>query len=155
MVATFITTQRTNVETFSTDVTPEQIGKCFKVYDETSKQWFYQVDNDSDKFDSDGNLITYKVQWTKDHGFTCSCPSGQNGFANVKHPSGTCKHVRWSAAASREEHAATAIANREHSLLIDNKPATQERYEAIVKAPVKKSHGNAKSYQPKPFSLLK
>lgn len=155
MVATFISTQRAKVEQFSTDVTSEQIGKCAKIYDENAHVWFYQVENSRGETNEDNEIIVYKVQWSKDKGYQCSCPSGQFGFANVKHPSGVCQHIRWTAAATREEHAATAIAERQHSLLIDNKPVSQEHYEAIVTAPVKKSHGNAKSYQPKPFSLLK
>ena len=88
------------------DVTPEQIGRCRKFIASTGN--YYLVENEHDERDQAGEIIEYKVTYDKEHGFTCSCKSGANGFANVKHASGVCKHVRWSVAAAMEERAALA-----------------------------------------------
>lgn len=130
------------VQQFISEITPEQIGKCWKVYDYQTRQNFYQVENSHGDVDEHGDIITYRVRYSREHGFTCSCPSGQNGFSNVKHPSGVCWHVRAAVAAAREErvaHAAIAAEQaaevaREHLLLIDGKEASDEEYNRIVHA---------------------
>lgn len=78
-----------------TAVTDEQIGRCYKCYDEQARAWFYMVESERD------NLIEYAVKWTREHGFTCTCPAGQEGFRNCR--DGVCKHVKWSLAAAKEE----------------------------------------------------
>ena len=84
------------------DVTSEQIGRCHRVIDMQTGEDFYMVESESDPTEE------YQVRYSTDHGFTCTCKSGQYGFANVGHPSGTCKHCRWSVAAWLEEEAAKA-----------------------------------------------
>lgn len=84
-------------------VSSDQIGRCTKIF-EGSKPC-YMVLSESD------DLTEYKVRATRVNGkwiFTCTCPSGKDGFANVTHPSGVCKHVRWSLAAAQEEKDALA-----------------------------------------------
>ncbi len=95
--------------------------------------------------------------------FRCTCPSGVTGFANVKHPSGVCKHCRWSLAAAAEEkaameeqtalNAAAVVEKREHYLAINGKEASTEEYERIMNAPAKAC--KAVAPQSVPFSLLK
>jgi len=87
------------------DVTSEQIGKCHKVIDQQTGEDFYLVENEAGAYDEHG-IIEYPVRYSEELGFTCGCKSGQFGFANVIHPSGTCKHVRWSVAAWLEEEKA-------------------------------------------------
>ena|SRR5436305_3654427 len=83
------------------DVTPEQIGKCFPVIGPDNKR-FYMVENESGAW-HDGEFIEYKVTYSPQRGFGCTCSSGKKGFCNVRHKSGVCKHVRWALAASIEE----------------------------------------------------
>jgi len=143
------------------DVTPEQIGRCYAVVGPDGKK-FYQVENSQGEFDAEGQLIEYKVTYSKELGFQCTCKSGQYGFANVKHPSGVCWHVRASVAAAIEEkqalHGLVVVepeATEVNVLIIDGQRATQEEYDRVVNAKPKPSHGNAKVYQPKPFSFLR
>lgn len=89
------------------DVTSEQIGRCHKVWDHQTHEDFYLVENESGDFNEDGELIEYKVQYTSQYGFTCTCKAGQVGFSRItSHPSGVCKHVRWSVACWLEEEVA-------------------------------------------------
>lgn len=87
------------------EVSSEEIGRCHKVFG-PDKKAFYQVENEAGHTDEHGDLIEYKVTYSKDHGFQCSCKCGEFGFWNVSHASGVCKHVRWSVAAALEEKAA-------------------------------------------------
>lgn len=73
-------------------VTSEQIGRCHKILASTGN--FYLVESESD------SLVEYKVCWSKEHGFTCDCKSGQVGFSNTRN--GYCKHVLWSVACEAE-----------------------------------------------------
>lgn len=82
----------------TTTVTPEQIGACYKVF--VASIPFYKVQSESDPFKQ------YTVSWSREHGFSCTCKSGQVAFSNTR--DGYCKHVRWSVAASREERQALA-----------------------------------------------
>ena len=152
-------TTATMIET----VTAEQIGKCYKVIGSDGKA-FYQVENEQGKRDASRAMIEYTVKAIFKNGrwyFTCTCPSGKNGFSNIKHASGVCKHVRWSLAAAAEEKAAleeqttlnAAVEKREHYLEINGKEATTEEYERIMNAPVKPC--KAVAPQSVPFSLLK
>lgn len=75
------------------DVTAEQVSACRR--------------------DGDGWLVTgskgneeYRVTWTCDEGYQCSCKSGQYGWWNVKHPSGCCWHVRAAVVFDLEEERA-------------------------------------------------
>jgi hypothetical protein len=94
---------RKQVESNLGQVSSFQIGRCTKVYDFQLKANIYMVLSERD------DLTEYRVTYDKKHHcFCCTCPSGENGFSNVKHPSGVCKHVRWACAASAEEKAALA-----------------------------------------------
>lgn len=86
----------------TTNVTSEQIGRCYKVFGPDNKA-FYQVESESDP------LTEYKVTWDREYGFRCTCDAGQDGFAHCK--LGVCKHVVWSVAASREEREAIRAIN--------------------------------------------
>lgn len=86
----------------TTAVTPDQIGKCYKVFGPDNKA-FYQVESQDDP------LTEYSVKWDREHGFTCTCEAGKRGFSNCK--LGVCKHVVWSVAASREEKEAIRAIN--------------------------------------------
>jgi hypothetical protein len=88
------------------NVTPEQIGKCHKIFGPDNRA-FWAVENErGDCFE--GQVIEYSVRYSPEHGYTCTCPAGAEGFAHVHHPSGVCKHCRWVAAAELEEQAALA-----------------------------------------------
>jgi hypothetical protein len=90
------------------DVTNAQIGKAHKIIHFNTGEEYYLVENSKGEFDDECQLIEYKVQYSTEYGFTCTCKSGQFGFANVYHPSGCCWHVRASVAAWLEEEAALA-----------------------------------------------
>ncbi len=147
-------------------VTSEQIGRCYKVIGSDGKA-FYQVENEQGKRDASGAMVEYTVKAFFKNGkwyFTCTCPSGKNGFSNVKHPSGVCKHVRWSLAAAAEEKAALeeqsllnaqqAVEKREHVMIVNGVEADKETYERVMNAPVKPL-GKSVAPQAVPFSLLK
>jgi hypothetical protein len=105
---------RKQVESNLGQVTSEQIGRCTKVYDFQLKANIYMVLSESD------DLTEYRVTYNKNHHcFCCTCPSGENGFSNVKHPSGVCKHVRWSCAAAAEERAALAETCKKQAMADD------------------------------------
>jgi hypothetical protein len=76
------------------NVTDEQIGRCHKCFDDNNKA-FYVVESERD------SLTEYRVRWSKERGFTCSCKAGEVGFSNCR--DGVCKHVKWSLAAAKEE----------------------------------------------------
>lgn len=92
------------------EISAQEIGRCHKVFGPQDS--FYLVENEAGEVDEYGDLIEYPVTYSKEHGFMCGCRSGRFGFANVKHPSGVCKHVRWSIAASIEEAEASAVIQR-------------------------------------------
>lgn len=89
-----------HVSRYVFDVTDEQIGRCHAILEGSKK--FYMVESEQD------NFVEYKVTLTKEWGFRCTCKSGEYGFANVRHISGVCKHVRWAVAAMLEEITAMA-----------------------------------------------
>jgi hypothetical protein len=96
------------VESHLEDITAEQIGKCTRVWDCQTNTWFYLVENEEGAVDEHGDIIEYPVRYNAIDGFSCGCKSGEFKFHNVKHPSGVCKHVRWSIACSIEERNALA-----------------------------------------------
>jgi hypothetical protein len=106
------------------DVTSEQIGKCTKVWDYQNREDYYLVENEAGDFNDDGEMIEYEVRYSEAHGFTCNCKAGQVGFSRITvHPSGVCKHVRWSVAAFLEQEAAMqemaeAITEKQHALAL-------------------------------------
>lgn len=77
------------------NVTANGIGRCHKVFDLQTGKAFYQVESERD------SLVEYQVKWSRERGFTCTCPAGERGFSNCR--DGVCKHVKWSLAASKEE----------------------------------------------------
>lgn len=92
-------TVSTTIDT--TTVTSEQIGKAHKCF-EGSKP-FYKVENSDGKLDQDGLLIEYKVTFSLELGYQCTCEAGKHGFAHCKN---YCWHVRASVAAAKEEREA-------------------------------------------------
>ena len=84
-----MTTVTTPSVLFPYRVTPEQLNACSRILDQQTGTVFYLVQSESDLRNE------YRVEWRD--GWTCTCKSGQAKFANVKHPSGVCKHVRWAA----------------------------------------------------------
>ena len=90
----------TNINT--SNVTPEQIGACTKVFDGAGIP-FYKVVNSKAECDEQGHLIEYSVkaifkggQWH----LTCDCKAGQDGRL--------CWHKRAAMAAAAEERHAMA-----------------------------------------------
>ena len=84
-------------------ITPAQISKCAKVLDCQTHQNVYFVENEAGNFDDDGHMIEYKVTYSKEKGFQCTCKAGQEGFIHCKN--GYCKHVAWAVATAKEEKA--------------------------------------------------
>lgn len=76
-----------------TDVTTDQIARCYKVLSPEGN--YYMVESEAD------SQVEYTVKYTSGKGFSCTCKAGQNGFSNCK--SGYCKHVAWAMAAANEE----------------------------------------------------
>ncbi len=145
----------------TSDVTPEQIGRCYKVHDYQTKSDFYQVESEQDNGD------TYQVRWSCQRGFTCTCKSGQCGFSNTKH--GYCKHIKWALAAAKEERTALAelAANLDAaqatparpaapSLIVDGKPADAETLARVYNA--KPTQGTGRPgilHSNAPFQLMR
>jgi hypothetical protein len=137
----------------TTGVTPEQIGACHKIFEGSTPAYMVQSESDS--------LVEYKVRWSKEHGFTCTCKAGKVAFSNCK--AGYCKHVLWSVAAGREEKEAVAELHRliaeqaapVAQVVTNVDAATLKRIEAANERQAGKPASKAKPYQPKAFSLLK
>jgi hypothetical protein len=148
-----------HVKAHISDVTFEHIGRCHKAIADGIA--YYMVESESGEFDADGELVEYKVSYSKQHGFSCGCPSGKRGFANVKHASGVCKHCRWAVACAIEEKKAMAEleapvqAVEKKSLIIDGKPATTEEYDRIVNAKPKPVYKGKSACTSKAFSILR
>lgn len=96
---------RKQVESHLQDITPDMLGLATKVYDYQLKANVYLVETTSGSTDEDGNLEEYRVSYTPGRGFSCTCKSGQHGFANVRHPSSVCIHCRIATAHAAEERA--------------------------------------------------
>lgn len=139
----------TTVRKLAATVTPEQIGRCSKIFDANGKP-FYLVLSESD------NLTEYRVSWSKQFGFQCSCPAGAEGFIHCKN--NCCKHVVWSVACAEEEKQAMAEQARyqaAHVGTIDGKPVSQASIDDLMNRQPAKTVGKAKAFQPKAFSILK
>jgi hypothetical protein len=81
-------------------ITREQLDRCSPVIDLQTGELFWMVLAETD------DLTEYRTQFhpptpERSGYWSCTCPSGQSGFTNVRHPSGTCKHCRWSAVAQQ------------------------------------------------------
>lgn len=121
-----MTTVTTPQILFPYRVTPEQLNACSRILDEQTGTVFYLVQSESDP------TTEYRVEWRD--GWTCTCKSGQTNFANVKHPSGVCKHVRWSMCAEIEYRAelraqAEAEARQQQALPFDEGEALYQSRE--------------------------
>jgi hypothetical protein len=92
-------------------ITPAMIGLCTKVFDCQTGKNFYQVENEAGTTDADGNIIEYKVTYSSEKSFQCSCEAGKWGFTRTK--LGYCKHIAWAMAAANEEHNAIAVITKE------------------------------------------
>lgn len=118
--------------TYMYDATPEQVGSAYKCFE--GSQPFYKVVNSKQEYDSEGHLIEYTVKAKYDKEaqkwvFSCTCLSGQHNFANVKHQSKVCWHVRAALACAQEEKKAL----REMAAQID---AEKQQAETTPAAPV-------------------
>ena len=109
------------IEAHIDEITADQIGRCTKIYDYQAKEYFYLVENEAGEVDGNGEIIEYPVRYNAEDGFTCKCKSGIYKFHNVKNPSGVCKHVRWSIAASIEDRKALALRANEARRLVEEK----------------------------------
>lgn len=142
-------------------ITSEQIGRAHKAYDEQNKEWFYQVE--SSNFIN--NDTEYEVRYSRERGFQCSCPSGQNGFVRTKH--GYCSHVAIAMATAKEEAAAVAEIARVQAeqaryraqfgrLNINGREATAAEYKRVfVDAKPAPTKVRGRLYTNKGFSLLR
>jgi hypothetical protein len=97
MSNTFALRQIARVKNNLGTITPKQADRCYRVHNEQTGCDQWQVQSESDE------SLDYTVSWDKKFGYRCTCRSGQKGFANVKHASGVCKHVRWSIKAAQAE----------------------------------------------------
>jgi hypothetical protein len=133
----------------TTNVTPEQIGMVWKYF--VGSLPFYKCYSESDPFKQ------YIISWSREHGFSCTCKAGLNGFANCK--DGCCKHVKWALACERETRA--AIAELEAAITVEKNAApvvdqvTRARIQAANERAATKPASKAACYQPKGFSLLR
>jgi len=85
------------IREYAKSISPEDIGRAHKCF-EANGTPFYMVESSRDA------LVEHKVCWSKEHGFTCTCESGQRGFSNCR--KGVCQHAIIAVAASAEEQAA-------------------------------------------------
>lgn len=139
---------RTASQISTSSVTPEQIGKCHKVFSGSTA--FYMVESASDP-DRE-----YKVSWTRERGFQCQCKAAEYGII--------CWHIRASIAAAREEREAVAELNRAiaeqaakpvEKIVTNLDAATLARIAAADERAKGKPLSRAKAPVSKPFSLLR
>ncbi|GHO51515.1 hypothetical protein [Ktedonospora formicarum] len=115
-------------------VTDEQIGRAYKCF-ESNGTPFYMVESSRDLFDGEGKRVEYKVTWSKQFGFQCTCEAGKYGFKNCQ--KGVCQHVIISVAAAREERAAMKELNAKPVQREDvRKAAIKARAKALVAEPL-------------------
>ena len=152
------------VRQFVSSVSSEDIGRAHKcIADGTS---YYLVENSRGDLDEDGEVIEYRVSWTRKTKFTCSCYAGKEAFIHCK--KGFCQHVLIAVAAAQEEkqamaelaqaQAAEAIKEVEQvaeKLFIGNREATDEEYARVMCAKPAKVSKSKSTYNPKPFSLMR
>lgn len=117
-------TTRKHVEQHMSDVTPEMLELAAKVYSLQLKANIYLVLSTSGTLNDDGTPVEYSVSYTPGRGFSCTCPSGERGFANVKHPSHVCCHCRIATALAAEERA--------YAEAMERKATEQKRLERAV-----------------------
>lgn len=72
------------------------------------------------------NQTEYKVTWSREFGFSCTCKSGQFGFANTRY--GFCSHVAIAVAAAREERATLAAIAAKQPPLVLASVAIEEKW---------------------------
>jgi hypothetical protein len=164
----------TNLTTAIAAVTEEQIDRCTRIYDLNNNVPFYLVRSESD------DLTEYKVTWSKELGFQCTCAAGQEGFCHC-YKNGVCKHVVWSVAAAAQFHkdevaeqsaitslmgsgvsreTATALAYStlpvecEQDTVIDTAWAHEQAQAAARERKATKRRGS-RAYESNTFSLLK
>ncbi len=154
------------------NISPDEIGSAQKIL--CSSGDFYKVLSSRGLVNDAGELVEYTVKWDRKTGFSCTCPSGQDGFANVRHPSSVCRHVRIAVAAGMEERKAmaemaAASAQQELVAVATSEQAQETVYiytEGKVLSPsdptyirvmnaVDKPAGKGKGFQARPFSILK
>ncbi len=146
----------------SSSVTSEQIGKAHKVFAE-DKTAFYLVENSKGEVDAEGLIIEYRVTWSRERGFSCTCEAGQEGFIHCSR--GYCWHVAAAVACAKEEREAMEEqsnvtpkkkADREHDLIINGKVADAKTYARIVNAKPKFPPELAPApFQARPFKFMR
>lgn len=111
-----------------TNVTTDQIARCYKVLSADGN--YYMVESESD------SQVEYTVKYIPNKGFTCTCEAGQYGFARCQH--GYCKHVAWSMAAANEERLyMAALADQQAKELEEMERKAKELEESNRKAQAK------------------
>lgn len=120
------------VSKFVGEVTSEQIGRCHASVDANGVT-YYMVENERGDMDESGEMVEYKVEYSKAHGFTCGCKAGQVGF--IRCARGFCKHVLWALTCALEVKTAVAAMEREaaieklaaaHSPMCEQYPCIEE-----------------------------
>jgi hypothetical protein len=78
-------------------VSQDQIDRCERIIDLSTNPptVFYQCLSESD--DTTIYVVRYNREFKR---FSCTCPSGAEGFIHCAY--GTCKHCRWAVAAEAE-----------------------------------------------------
>jgi hypothetical protein len=132
------------VKKFVGEVSDADLGRAHKcIADGTS---YYLVENSRGDLDNDGEVIEYKVQWSRKTAFTCNCYAGKEGFIHCK--KSFCQHILIAVAASEEEKKAMAemaLAQAQEALKevaqVAAKPLTK-REKAIYSAQEKRQAAN-------------
>ena len=136
------------------DVTPQQIGAAHKVLHKDGN--FYQVESAT-------TTDQYDVRYSREHGYTCTCKSGQHGFSNVRHASGVCWHVRAAIACQMEEEIAMReqiSLNQEQApqapvLLVDGKAADAATMKRVFSSSGQRTRKGASLPQSSKFEMMK
>src|SRR5258708_39084912 len=95
----------TQLEAYINEVTAQQIAKCKRISDPVNQGVCFAVENERGE-GYEGEMFTYTVRYNSEDGFSCTCGAGAAKFARIAHPSGVCKHCRWTVAAALAERAA-------------------------------------------------
>jgi hypothetical protein len=99
MIALTLGEQQKNRVINDLNVTNEQIGMCHEVIGPDNKS-YYLVENSKGLLDENGNILEYRVSWSRTMGYQCQCEAGKWGFAHCKN---FCWHVRATVAAGMEK----------------------------------------------------
>lgn len=109
-------------------ISQADLDRCIRHYEEG--RVYYEVISERDA------NVSYEVRYNGH--YTCTCPSGLEGFANVRNASGVCKHCRWSIEHARRFRAKMALVEElkiagltrdealeavEHTIIVDGQPA--------------------------------